>query len=415
MRGHGRMGGVYVAVLAVSMFVALIGLTVMATVRSQRRAVDALVDTATARQYADSGVQVAAQWIASDSNWRTSRVSGVWLNNQVFDGGTITVSGTDPVDGNLSNRPYDKLVIRSEGRRGAARQIEEVTMVAQGTALDALSLAVHTAGELHVNSGATLTVQGAAASTNGTFRSTGTVAGAVKCLVSVLPGTVTGGLTIVTLPTAMPGSGVEAMYVGLGTAISPSAGLMDKVVLTPTLNPWGAGNADGVYVITTSQDLMIKRTRINGTLVVVAPGRTVTIDQGVLIQPARSDYPALIVDGNLVLQSDSTAGLSESSAGVNFNPAGAPYQGATDSDMTDTYPCEIGGLVHVKGTVTLDQNSLVRGMIICESGALADAVYVRGNASVVYTASLATSPPMGYTKSVTMAVEAGSYKQVVLP
>src|SRR5678815_2784202 len=86
-----RRGGVYVAVLGASLFVALIGLTVMATVRSQRRAVDALTNAAAARQYADAGVQLAAQWIASDSNWRSSRVSGVWLNNKAFDRGTITV------------------------------------------------------------------------------------------------------------------------------------------------------------------------------------------------------------------------------------------------------------------------------------------------------------------------------------
>jgi hypothetical protein len=170
-----------------------------------------------------------------------------------------------------------------------------------------------------------------------------------------------------------------------------------------------------VYVITTNQDLFIKRMRISGTLIVVCPGKTVTIDQGVLIQPARSDYPALIVDGNLVLQSDSTSTLSEGSSSTNYNPAGAPYQGVADSDTSDTYPCEIGGLVHVTGTVTLDQRSLIRGMLICESGALLDAVTVKGDATIVYTPSLATSPPMGYTKSVTMVMEPGSYKQAVLP
>ena len=53
--------------------------------------------------------------------------------------------------------------------------------------------------------------------------------------------------------------------------------------------------------------------------------------------------------------------------------------------------------------------------LICESGALLDAVTVKGDATIVYTPSLATSPPMGYTKSVTMVMEPGSYKQAVLP
>ena len=100
---------------------------------------------------------------------------------------------------------------------------------------------------------------------------------------------------------------------------------------------------------------------------------------------------------------------------MNFNPAGAAYAGVTDSDTSDSYPSEIVGLVHVKGTVVMEQNALVRGALISESGALADAVNIRGNSSVVHVPTLTTNPPMGYTSAVTMSAQRGSFRQVVVP
>jgi hypothetical protein len=107
--------------------------------------------------------------------------------------------------------------------------------------------------------------------------------------------------------------------------------------------------------------------------------------------------------------------LSEAAEGTNFNPSGVPYLGGTDSDTSDSYPSEIDGLVHVKGTLVMDQGSLVRGAIICESAAGTNAVDIKSNVSVVYDPTLYASPPMGYTKSVTMSLQPGSWKQVVGP
>jgi hypothetical protein len=258
-------------------------------------------------------------------------------------------------------------------------------------------------------------VQGAPATTNGTFTSLGTVNGSVQCLLTTLPGTVTGGVTILSLPVAMPPSGVESMYVSLGTSINGAGTTLDRIVLSPALNPWGSPNSDGVYVLSTSNDVTIRRCRILGTLVVVCPGHTVKIDMPVLMQPARPDYPVLIVDGNLDLEYDASGGLSESANGTNYNPVGAPYQNVTDSDTADTYASEIDGLVHIKGTIIMNMAPLFRGAIICESGALTNAIDVSGTPTVVYDPTLYSSPPMGYTKSVTMSIQAGSYRQVVLP
>lgn len=407
----------YVAVLGASVCVALIGLAAMAQVRAQRAGVSAAVDAAQARQAAESGVELAAQWVASESNWRSTRTSGPWKSGLGIGGALCSVEGTDPIDGNFQNRPYDPLVLRATATRGSATQIVQATMTAVGTPLNCLSLALHSAGEIQVASGANVTVQGARASTAGTYTSSGTLTGSVQCLLSLFPGTVTGGVTILTsILTQMPSSGVPAMYAGLGAAISVPGNTMDRAVLGPGVNPYGATNSDGLYILTTSQNVTIRNCRISGTLVVICPGKTVTIDGPVLLSPSRSDYPALIVDGDLVLKFSASAGLSEPSLGVNFNPAGAPFSGASNATTTDVYPAEIRGLVHAKGTITMDGSPLVRGVVICEAApVLAPAVTLKGTPQVIYDPALYTTPPMGYTSSVQMRLESGSWAKVVNP
>src|ERR1700690_4474052 len=109
----GRRGGVYVAVLGAAMVVSLIGMAALANVRAQRLTVRANADTDKARLYAESGVELAMQFVAADSNWRQNRSSGVWATGQTLGDGAITISGTDAIEGNLANRPYDPVVIQS--------------------------------------------------------------------------------------------------------------------------------------------------------------------------------------------------------------------------------------------------------------------------------------------------------------
>jgi hypothetical protein len=238
----------------------------------------------------------------------------------------------------------------------------------------------------------------------------------VEALTASTPGNVNGTLALGVPSKAFPASTVPEMYASLGTAIIPG-NTIDKRVLAPGYNPWGATNADGVYVVRTTSDLTIKNTRICGTLVVICPGHKVTLDGRVLLQPARSDFPALIVNGNLALNYSSTSTtLSESDQSTNYNPAGAPYLGVADSDTADQYPSEIQGLVHVTGTLDFSKDSLVRGVVICESAASSDAVECHDSAEIVYDSRLYLNSdyiPQGYTTAVPMVPKAGSWQQGV--
>jgi hypothetical protein len=117
-----------------------------------------------------------------------------------------------------------------------------------------------------------------------------------------------------------------------------------------------------------------------------------------------------LVEGNVTIKhkSASVPSLSEDTCNTNFNPTGAPYTGVTDSDKSDTYPNEIRGLVHVKGSLTLQDTARIVGVVICEGP-----VTGGGTNTIVYDASLYTSPPKGYTFVEGMKVSPGTWRQVV--
>jgi len=403
----------YLAVLAVTMIVATMALGALLAVRAQARAANLMSDVAQARLDALSAIELGRLWISKDANWRANRSHGVWAAGQPIGSGTFTLEVTDPVDGNLANRPHDPVVMKATAVKGQARQVLQVTLAAKPTPLPALACALHTGGQIHIRAGKRLTAKFATLSTNGDLRNDGTITANVEALTASTPGNVNGMLKLGAPPKAFPGSTIPEMYANLGTTIAPG-NTIDKQVLAPGYNPWGATNADGVYVIRTTSDLTVKNTRIYGTLVVICPGHKVSLDGQVLLQPARPDYPALVVHGNLVLQFTSTATpLSESAQAANYNPAGAPYQGAVDSDTVDQYPSEIQGLVHVTGALDVEQGSLIRGAVLCESTAVPDAADYHQDCEIVYTPSLYANPPQGYTTAVQMVPQAGSWQQGV--
>jgi hypothetical protein len=398
-----RRGGIYVLVLGCSMLVTVIGLAAITAARLYRATQRATECSAKARLYAESAIELALLNIGTDPAWRTSNPDGTWSVGGPIGDGTCSVAVTDPLDGSISNRPTDAVLITGTGVCGPATQITTVRLAAQPTAaIDALKCAVHTGGQLHVRSGRTLSASGALVSANGTLRNDGTIDGSVDCLLATAAGTVTGSLRQAVLPKPMPDSGVVAMYAALGTSASTSSGTVSDMGLSPAVNPLGALDPDGVYVMSGSGDLTLRRCAVIGTLVVLLPaGKQLTIDLGVFMRPSRADYPSLIVRGDLVLQFDPTLVLAMNLDGEVGN---------------ENYPSEIRGLVHCTGTLTMKSASKVNGgAIIAESSTLSDAADFDNTPTIVFDPALFTSPPMGYAKSVKMTPIAGTWAQAVRP
>jgi hypothetical protein len=411
-----RRGSMYVAVLGVAVIVTAMGLGILFAARVQGATNSLTTGTIDARLCAEAGIDSTAYYLAVTSNWRGARSNGTWFSNITFGDGTFTITGTDPVDGNLGNRPTDPLVVRVTGTRASAVHTTEVTVRPSGTPISSLGAAISTVGQFRTASGRTMNLNGATAFTSGTFRNDGTVNGRVECLLATGSGTVTGTTTVLAAGRTMPTTDVFSLYADLGRTIS-TGGTLDKFLLTPGVNSLGGGTStDGVYVLNLSSNITLRNFRVQGTLVILANGKDVTIDGPGLLQTARTDYPALIVSnpGRLTLKASSAVSLSEASTGFNFNPSGAAYSGAADSDLSDTYPSEIQGLVHTNGQLQIENFQRVRGAVISTSNASSDAI-AASDCEIVYDPALFTSPPMGYASSYTMKIVPGSWKQVVSP
>jgi hypothetical protein len=176
-------------------------------------------------------------------------------------------------------------------------------------------------------------------------------------------------------------------------------------------------NPNGIYWIDCGGGkLLVERSRILGTLVVLNPGAGSAIANGPIhMSPAKPGYPALMVSGNFAIRATSRV-LNEAESGVNFNPSGMPYEfnnplaGSTDTAPTgnnDGYPSEIQGLVAVSGNLTFENTPRFRGQAIV-GGAIA------GTYSLTYQPHSMINPPpsfYGYGYSTRPA----SVRKVVLP
>lgn len=405
-----RRGSIYLAVLATSMLVMVVGISALTVARVERRTGQDADDLSEARFFAESAIETGIYLIQADPNWRTTYPNGNWKTNIAFGDGKYSLDVVDPTDASLSDSASEPVQLTGTGYVGNARYILHASATADPTPLEALKKSIAANGDITVNLLKDLTVTGASMATNGKLVNLGTVTGAVETILSSTLGILTGGLTTATTPFALPPATLIDSYIGIATAIP--AGDMQSVVLSPASNPWGAANLDGVYYMNAGDThIRVRDCRILGTLIIrVASGRTVRFDNSNLIQSYRPDYPSIIVDGaaEFTMTSDSLT-LSEPSIGVNFNPSGSSYAGAWDADKLDTYPNEIQGLVHVRGNSTFSTYTRIRGALLCEGK-----VTVSSSCEVIYDSAVYNNKPVGYS-TYKMSLSRGSWERVVLP
>jgi hypothetical protein len=108
------------------------------------------------------------------------------------------------------------------------------------------------------------------------------------------------------------------------------------------------------------------------------------------------------------VNSSASTQLSEVTLAANFNPTGAPYSGSTDNDKKDTYPNEIRGLVHIEGSLKLQQTARIVGAVICNGSVSCEEAN-----TITYNPSLYACPPKWYTYVDGMRLSPQSWKQLV--
>ena len=239
-------------------------------------------------------------------------------------------------------------------------------------------------------------------------------------------GSITGpgymGTTTTPVPArTVPMASVFDYYIANGTAINFTSipkvqgkRTIIDVVLSPGNNPYGATDPAGIYVIDCGGAVFkIKYARIIGTLVIINPGANSVIEGEISWEPAVANYPALLIQGGWFDLATQDTPLDEAARGVNFNPAGSPYQGSTDSDQTDSYPSLIKGIVYVSGDATVRANHLqIDGVFIT-----GDQLKVNSEQSltVTYDPLYMSNPPPGFSEGNSVSVTPGSWQWDVAP
>jgi hypothetical protein len=221
------------------------------------------------------------------------------------------------------------------------------------------------------------------------------------------------------------GGNISDFHVDNIDAYETGARFIHQTVLGPNVNPFGTANSSGIYWIDcqNTTKLVIERSRILGTLLILNPGPGSCIDYGPIhMSPAVPGYPALLVSNaggnNFAIQAtpDPTADvadndLTESENGVNFNPSGVPHKTlGTDTDESDTYDSELYGLVVVSGNLTYANSPAIRGRVVVGGT-------VSGSPTFEYRpdALLNPPPPVGGFFSYRLDRRPASVRKNVLP
>lgn len=413
-----RRGSVYVAVLGVSIIVAVIGIASVHVARIEVREATALDDMAKARLAARSGVECALAKLKADALWRTSHASGV--ANVLAGLSDLLGTGSNyytliDSDGNLNDNTDDTLTLRSVGTAGSARHVIEVMLAPTGEGLDCLTAAMHTNENIDVD--ASLTTN-QTISANGQINATdGTINGNAQAGGGITGGGHVSGSTNNSMNPAleMPDStGVFEYYMTMGTPISYaslSGGVIERVVLSATNNPYGTGvtNPQGIYIIDCQGGgVTIRNCRIVGTLVFRNVGANVQLSNSVNWEPYVANFPAMMVEGSLILSSPQNQALSEATNATNFNPSHTPYLSLSDGSYSDgdTYPCTITGLVYNTGYLYVTNQALVNGATVS-----ARSVFVTSNSTFNYKSLFFSNPPPGFTAGNQVEVVPGTWKQ----
>lgn len=174
--------------------------------------------------------------------------------------------------------------------------------------------------------------------------------------------------------------------------------VLDGQLLTSTINPYGSANPRGIYVLDCGgKRVLVRNSRIIGTLVMLNAGGNSGLQGSVIIEPAVQNFPVFLTDSQVSISLSSTA-LSEDTVGANFNPPGAPYPYLagtgtfTNATTTDSYPSALNGLVYSTQDLTIDTGTTVNGVVVGTGKIQVDLTSL----NLKYNSIYLNNPPPGF-------------------
>jgi hypothetical protein len=423
-----RRGSAFVLVVAVALLVTAVSMAALLSARITGRTESSANDWDEAGTLASAAVEHALSYLnaaasASPSGWRTGYVSNQTVLTQHMGRGTFSWALRDEVDGNIQFSYLRPVRIYGTGVVNAATRVYSVQVIPGGSPLDVLRTAMHAAGAVQLYG------QGIAGngpiSSNTYILLTGQLYAALEApafyghAYGSVQETVFGSKT-------MPVADVFTEYSANATAFPYTAiehgnsgnATLQNCLLSAAVNPYGPTAANGVYLITMPKTgtFTINNCRICATLLISAPANsTINLDGPILWEPPQSNYPILIITGsNLQVNIQGSSNwLSEAQAQCNFNPSSNPFEGASDTNMTDWFPPQYRGLIHVIGstnTVQLQSNAYIHGTLITDG-----TIQASGQTTTLQNSALYSNPPYGYAIGNQLIIVPGSWRWDTIP
>ncbi|QDT06767.1 hypothetical protein K227x_51830 [Rubripirellula lacrimiformis] len=426
-RSRPRQGYLYVAVLLTSLVVSSLlaaALTVSTATLSGQSDIE---DRGRAIRLAESEMHRLASTMRVSTLWRTANISGDFSTWRTWSSGAVVLSGppgqvryryTD-LDGDLADDPRDDVELTVHTKVGRAEYAVSATLQWDRVPYRWLNYDVTSFDNLGFQYWSTLSTEGP---TQVAGDCTATLGGylmtpQLECngsVSSTLQGTQVAG-NIGSPPADLVGQYELAGTVVLRGSIPviSSNHTIQKCVLSPTSNPFGAANAEGVYNIDMqNQKLVIQDCRISGTLA-IRNASEIVIRNGVhWSYPTTAD--AILVTDSPVTITGIDRSFGEADLNVNFNPTSTPFRGTSDIEKDDLYSSEFRGVIYSSSTATLeatdgDWNLIIIGAVV------ANGISVTGHASIFKLHELSDDPADRLCDPNPMRFVRGSWRRIDSP
>jgi hypothetical protein len=404
MEMYRNKGSIYFLALASAIVLLLVVLGIATVILQFRRSSRGNAAIDQGYVYAELGIRHALFFTHDTADWRNLLNNGTWLTDISAGSAVYSVEGIDPEDGVLSGDSGDTVILTCDATvNGVTRRLSVTTqqppskllyyaLAAGGqiTMSDSADIAGNVSSNEKIQKGATYNVITGNAEAVGTIYYTTNISGNVVQN---------------TLAKSFPDQ--QAMfnyYKTRATSISYRSEI-SHVLLSNTSNPYGSVNSDGLYKMDCGdQKLIIKNCRIYGTLMLINPKSDSKIESCINWQPARLDYPALIIEsGGLTM--DTTGSLSELVFFKDFNlPTEVGY-----GFIAQVFPNQITGTVYIDGDLVLRNDSYILGSVI-----VTGAVNMYNNTDIKWYNNCVTYPAKNFLESYLSVVQ-GTWQEPANP
>ncbi len=426
-RSRRRAGYIYLAVLFTALIVVAAVGAALAMSTASLRAENDRGSRHRALRLAESELARQAVIVRNSTQWRSDSASGVfsaWYPMTV-DGVNVTGSSqvrhrfTD-VDGDLNDGDADTVELTVHAKVGRSEAAVVATLESDPGAFDVLRYSVTTSGDLELESGGTLSCENAVQVSDDCKTSSSGILTAprLECdgsIQTTLRGDL-GGESV-----TLPNRNLLDEYSAVGTQISSASLptqsgdlLLQDIVLSPTVNPYGTVDSAGIYWIDAQgSGVQISHCRLDATLC-IQDASVIRISGGICWSfPTNPD--AILISDSPIRMINVEASLDEAARGTNFNPAISPYrQNWSNATSTDVYPTELRGLIYTTDNMRVEP--LVDNKILPVTGSIvAVDLRVEGYMMVRQLDELVTDPPSRLSNPSRMRFVRGTQRRIPSP